>query len=59
MNLKQIYQKFLREHLDEKWLKNYSNVKILADSLLNGYYILIFEVDNRIEMGELIYEPVY
>lgn len=44
------YIDFLRQFVDKKYLEPIENLTILADRLLNGYYIVIFEVDSKIKV---------
>lgn len=55
MNLKQKYQYFLREYVDKKWLQEYSCVKVLADKILDGYYVVIFDVDDAGDIIKHVY----
>lgn len=51
-NLKAKYQTFLREYVDKNLLQNFSNVVVLGERFLSGYYIVIFEDEEAIK-GEV------
>lgn len=49
-NLKAKYQTFLREYVDKKWLQQFKNAVVLGERLIAGYYIVIFETPELIEI---------
>ena len=34
--------------VDEKYLQTWKNVKVLGENFLNGFYIVIFEADEKL-----------
>ncbi len=44
--IREKYQNFLRQFVDKKYLQKYEIVTVLGDKILNGYYIVIFEVQE-------------
>lgn len=48
INLKRIYQIFMRKYVDKKYLQKHPKVKVLGENFLDGYYIVIFEVDTHV-----------
>lgn len=40
------YIDFLRQLVDTKYMIAIDNITVLADSLLNGYYVVIFEIEQ-------------
>lgn len=42
MKLKQTYQSFMRQRVDEKYFQGFSSVNILGEGFLNEFYIVIF-----------------
>lgn len=48
LNLKHLYQDFMREKVDREYLQKYENVKVLGERFLGKYYIVVFEVNMEI-----------
>lgn len=39
------YLNFLRQLIDEKYFQVYDKLTVIADRLLNGYYVVIYEIE--------------
>lgn len=46
LNLTQKYLDFIRRKVLKKWLSKYKYLTVLGERFIDGFYILIFEVDD-------------
>ena len=44
MNIRQKYRNFLRQLINKKYLNNFKSLKVLGESLINGFYFVVIEV---------------
>lgn len=52
MFLYEKYLYFIRLKVEKKWLSKFKYLTVLGEGFINGFYILIFEVDDRLETIE-------